>query len=96
MDKAIPQDHRKPSKQARFPDAPVQASTYASKLVAGAGQRFESARRLSRSHLLSDSFRNPYRSIYDRREVPMGFLASTLTLSTHFGNGTVSSTGPAL
>ncbi len=65
-------------------------------LVMSRGKRFESARRLSRSHLLSDSFRIPCLSIYDRREVPMGFLASTLTLSTHFGNGTVSSTGPAL
>ena len=47
MDKATPQDHRKPAKQAKFPDALGRARTCASKLVAGAGQRFESARRLS-------------------------------------------------
>jgi hypothetical protein len=47
MDKATPPDHRKPPKQAQFPDAPGLARTCASKLVAGAGQRFESARRLS-------------------------------------------------
>jgi hypothetical protein len=47
VDKAIPPDHRKPPKQAQFPDVVERARTYASKLVAGAGQRFESARRLS-------------------------------------------------
>ncbi len=46
MDKAIPPDHRKPPKLAQFPDAPGRASMCASSLVAGAGQRFESARRL--------------------------------------------------
>src|SRR5215208_7993138 len=46
LDKAIPPDQRKPPKQVQFPDAPVRAGTYASKLVAGAGKRFESARRL--------------------------------------------------
>jgi hypothetical protein len=44
LDKAISPEHRKPHKQAGKPDAPVQASMCASKLVAGAGQRFESAR----------------------------------------------------
>jgi hypothetical protein len=33
MDKATPQDHRNPPKYAQFPDAPVRASMYASKLV---------------------------------------------------------------
>jgi hypothetical protein len=47
MDKTIPPDPRKPPKQAQFPDVSGQASMYASKLVTGAGQRFESARRLS-------------------------------------------------
>ena len=47
LDKAISPEHRKPHKQAGKPDAPVRASMYASKLVAGAGQRFESARGLS-------------------------------------------------
>ena len=37
MDKVTPPDRRKPPKQAQFPDAPVRARTYASKLVAGAG-----------------------------------------------------------
>jgi hypothetical protein len=46
VDKAIPPDHRKSPKQAQFPDVVERARTYASKLVAGAGQRFESARRL--------------------------------------------------
>jgi hypothetical protein len=36
----------KTPKQAQFPDAPGRARMRASKLVAGAGQRFESARRL--------------------------------------------------
>src|SRR5215204_3823565 len=49
MDKVIPPDHRKPPKQAQLADAPVQARTYASKLVKRRGQRFESARRLSKS-----------------------------------------------
>ena len=39
--------HRKPPKQAQFPDAPVRARTHSSKLVMRVGQRFESARRLS-------------------------------------------------
>jgi|SRR5215211_1116582 hypothetical protein len=46
MDKSTPSDHRKCPKQARFPDAQGRARMYASKLVAGAGKRFESARRL--------------------------------------------------
>jgi hypothetical protein len=37
IDKATPPDDRKPPKQAPYSDAPVQARTYASKLVAGAG-----------------------------------------------------------
>ena len=37
MDKATPPDHRKPPKQAQFPDAQGRASMCASKLVAGAG-----------------------------------------------------------
>jgi hypothetical protein len=37
----------KTPKQAQFPDAPVRARTYASKLVMSRGKRFESARRLS-------------------------------------------------
>src|SRR5215211_3009360 len=47
-DIATPPDHRKPPKQARFPDAPGRARTCASKLVAGASQRFEAARRILR------------------------------------------------
>jgi hypothetical protein len=47
IDKVTPPDHRKPPKQARFPDTLGRTRTYASKLIAGAGQRFESARRLS-------------------------------------------------
>ena len=46
MDKATPQNHPKPPKQAKFPDALGRLRTCASKLVPGAGQRFESARRL--------------------------------------------------
>jgi len=46
MDTRRAQSRRKPPKQARSPDALEQARTCASKLVAGAGQRFESARRL--------------------------------------------------
>jgi hypothetical protein len=37
MDKVRLPDRREPPKQAQFPDAPVRASIYASKLVAGAG-----------------------------------------------------------
>src|SRR3712207_3534640 len=37
MDKATPPDHRKPAKQAELPDMPGRGSTYASRLVAGAG-----------------------------------------------------------
>jgi hypothetical protein len=47
LDKTTPLENRKPPKQAQFPDAPVRARTYASKLVKRLGQRFESARRLS-------------------------------------------------
>ena len=36
MDKGKPPDHRKPPKQAQFPDAPGWARTYASKLLGGA------------------------------------------------------------
>ena len=37
MDKSTPPDHRKPPKEAQFPDAVGRARTCASKLVAGAG-----------------------------------------------------------
>ena len=49
MDKQVCQKSQKPPKQAQFPDARGRASVYASKLVKRLGQRFESARRLSKS-----------------------------------------------
>ena len=47
LDKTTTPDDPKPAKYTQFPDASGRARTCASKLVAGAGQRFESARRLS-------------------------------------------------
>src|SRR5215211_170666 len=46
IEKATPQDYRKPPKKARFPYASGRARTCASKLVMSRGKRFESARRL--------------------------------------------------